>query len=777
MTRATTRVTGSLPVELTSFVGRHSQVASAKKVLESTRLLTLTGPGGVGKSRLGNRVAAEVHRAFRHGVWQVDLAEINDSKLLPLVIGTALGLHDVSADPGSRLAEFLQDRQLLLVLDNCEHLAEPVALLLKALLTTAPELRVLVTSRHVLGVEGEWVVSVPPLSVPPSEPRSNRAPAESFEAVKLFLERTEAALPGFSLSEDNLDPIVRICRRVDGIPLAIELAAARLRAYSLQQIACRLEQTLQLLRTGPRSAPVRHQTLHDTLNWSYTLCSPTEQVLWARLSVFSGGFGLDAVEEVCAGDPIASEDIFDLLGGLVDKSIVLKQHDVSGQEERFRMLDTVREFGRERLSALGEFHQIRVRHLDHFRGLAEQASTDYFSSREADWFQKVSTDRANVRAALELCLNEPEYAQNALRIATSLRTYWIAPGFILEGYQWLYKALSLDDEHTEDRARALWALSYIEILLGEVDAGLRTAAACRALADELGLSDLYTDLKLCESLAQFLRDDLPGALAIAEQAVVEGRKSATPAVTGEALFLATIMAVAQDDPRAEAYGSEAIALHDEHGAQLWKAFVLWVMALYWSRTGDQDRAVRNLREAIDIFVVLKHNLGLACCLDGLACVAVASGQPERAAELMGAAREIWRMGPARLPYHYVRQTAVDAAEQQTRNALGSVEFDNKLAQGTAMPLDTALTYAVESPAQTAPRHAVTLEATTLTRRETEIAEMVAQGLRNKEIAASLVISPRTVEAHVEHILGKLGFHSRAEIARWISRRDTSRSPD
>lgn len=780
MSNAAVRTLGNLPAEMTSFVGRRSELTATRKLLSSTRLLTLTGPGGVGKSRLGVRVATDVHRSFHDGVWLVDLAEINDGTLLPLVIGTAFGLQDASKDPESRLADFVHDKQLLLVLDNCEHVVEATAKLLKNLLTAASGLRVLTTSRHVLSVEGEYVLSVPPLTLPALEERGDRWADES-EAVALFVERGAAALSGFSLTEENQDTIAQICRRVDGVPLAIELAAARLRAYSPEQILCRLSQTFQLLAAGPRSAPVRHQTLHDTLKWSYELCSRSEQLLWARLSVFTGGFGLRAVEEVCIGDPIASEHVFDLLGSLVDKSIVTTQREPLSPDARFRMLDTVREYGRERLVEHGEDRELRLRHLDYFKKLAERGSVDYFSPREADWFREVGAERANIRSALELCVTHPEYARDALRIGTALRTYWIAPGFILEGYQWLRKSLALDREPTEARARALWAMSYIEILLGEVETGIRTMDQCKLLADQLDLRDLHTDLTLCASLAEFLRDDLEQALKIAEEGVAAGRAKGDPATTGEALFLATIMAFALNDPRAEMYGTEAVALHDEHGAQLWKAFVLWILGLYWCREDKLGKATVNLHQAIDIFQLLNHNLGLACCLDGLACVAVAAEQPEHAAKLMGAAQTIWRSGPARLPYIYVRKTVVDDAERRTKTSLGQNEFDANFSEGAALPLETALTLAVNraaklrvsSAAEPRSRRRGT-ESTNLTRRESEIADLVAQGMRNKQIAESLVISPRTVDAHVEHILVKLGFHSRAQIANWVARRKTAR---
>ena len=346
-TKSAASVRGALPAELTSFVGRRRELSETRRLLASSRMLTLTGVGGVGKTRLALRMAAEVRRTFPDGVWFVELAALHDAQLVPHTVANTLELRQVSADPAGDLAAYLERRRLLVVLDNCEHLTDACAMLASKLLAAAPGLRILATSRHVLGVEGEQILAVPPLSTRTA--RVEAGDAAHYESVRLFLDRAAAVAPDFEVGDGNRDAVVELCRRLDGIPLAIELAAVWLRTLSPVQILDRLEDRFRLLTSG-RSAAPRHQALDATVGWSYELCSPAEQLLWARLSVFSGGFDLEAAEEVCSGEGIPTADVLNLIASLVNKSIVIRIQATSHTTAWYQMLETIRQYGEERLA-------------------------------------------------------------------------------------------------------------------------------------------------------------------------------------------------------------------------------------------------------------------------------------------------------------------------------------------------------------------------------------------------------------------------------------------
>src|SRR5215469_612357 len=343
----------NLPIEITSFVGRRRELSVARRLLGDARLLTLAGAGGVGKTRLALRLAAEVRRTFAEGVWLADLAPLQDGELVPQTVVAALGLPDHSTRlPVETLLEHLVDKRLLLVLDNCEHVLGACAVLATKLLSEAEGLRILATSRQLLNIEGEQVLEVPPLSVPEPDQLSAAGSLIEYEAVRLFAERAAAVVPGFAVTAGNSAVVARLCQGLDGIPLAIELAAVRLRVLSVEQILERLDDRYRLLTRGSRTALERHQTLRAAIEWSYDLCSPQEQTLWKRLSVFSGGFDLEAVEQTCADEDIAQEDIFELVTGLIDKSILARQQH--GPRVRYRLLETIRQYGQGRLTESGQ---------------------------------------------------------------------------------------------------------------------------------------------------------------------------------------------------------------------------------------------------------------------------------------------------------------------------------------------------------------------------------------------------------------------------------------
>ncbi|HEY2578775.1 MAG TPA: NB-ARC domain-containing protein, partial [Streptosporangiaceae bacterium] len=415
------RVTGNLPAELTSFVGRRRELTEVRRLLASSRLVTLTGIGGVGKTRLALRAAAALHRAFRDGVWLVQLDQLRDEALVAQAVTAALGLQDRAGhDPAAALAEYLAGRQVLLVLDSCEHQLDAVAKLADVLLRAAPGLRVLATSRELLTMTGETVLAVPPLPVPEAGRPLTAAEVGVFPAVRLFAERAAQLVPGFAVTEANVAAVAGICRRLEGLPLAIELAAARLPVLSLEQIDARLGRWPGLLTGGDRTQPARQRTLRASIAWSYDLCSRAERLLWDRLSVFAGGFELDAVEGICTDAQLSAADVLELVGGLAGKSILITAH--RDGVARYRLPDPLRGYGLERLLDSGEYNTLRRRHQDWHEQLARRADSDWLSPRLTEWAARLHREHANVNAAQDFCHAEPGGAEAGLRLALSV---WI----------------------------------------------------------------------------------------------------------------------------------------------------------------------------------------------------------------------------------------------------------------------------------------------------------------------------------------------------------------
>lgn len=413
------RVNGNLPAEVTSFVGRRDELATAKRLLPTTRVLTLLGPGGMGKTRLSRQIGQLVARAFPDGVWLVELADLQDPNLVTLSVAEALNLRDESTAPLPRLTEFLADKRLLLILDNCEHLIEACAALVGRIIATTPDVRVLATSREVLGIPGEQVMPVPPLTVPDAD-----TGGES-DALQLFIERASAANPAFKATPANRAVLAEICRRLEGMPLALELAALRLRMFTPEQILHRLDDTMGLLSAGPRTAPERQQTIEGAIRWSYNLCTPAEQSLWEQLSVFAGGFDIEAAEAVC---DLGTGSLVGALTGLVDKSVVAQRYD--GDAARYSMLEPIRQFAADRLTERGHAQAVRARHRAHYRDLAMRGQTAYWTAADVQWFRELTREHANLRAALRSGLQDEPL--ETIATVTVLRPFWEHNRFLSE---------------------------------------------------------------------------------------------------------------------------------------------------------------------------------------------------------------------------------------------------------------------------------------------------------------------------------------------------------
>jgi len=760
--------TGRLVAESTSFVGRRHEVAEVKRLVTGNRLVTVTGAGGTGKTRLAVRVAGELRRAFADGVRQVDLAEVTDGSLVEYAVVQTLAVQAVTGVAGSRLiSDYLADRELLLVLDNCEHVLDACAPLIDRLLRSAPGLCVLCTSRQPLGVVGETVWTLPPLPVPPANEPDGWDPAR-YTALALFADRAAAVVPGFALTPDNAAEVAAICQRLDGLPLAIELAAALLRTRSLEQLAAGLNQRFRLL-SSRHAIPARHARLRDTFEWSYALCSPAEQALWARLSVFAG-FDVESATAVCSGPELPPELMLDAVVGLVDKSVVMREE--AGGATRYRMLETVREYGLDRLGG-PEGTRLRRRHRDWYLARAERLDAEWFGPAQEWWSRTIRAEYANLRIALRWSFATEAETVAGVRLAAALRAYWVAGGALAEGRYWLRQALDAYREPTAVRLRAL--LAYTQVLVTQMDRvqGAASSAECLRLAHQLDDPLLLARATQMRGVYELrCGDDLPRARKLLEDALdrhtAGGRNPEGLAMAR--LSLAVALLFQGDIERAAALCAECREFCDSWGEQWWRSHTLVGSALVALALGDPARATGYLRESLRQRDALGDVFGVAHALDVLVSAAVFDGDAVRAATLRGASNRTWHsvgvLGSGSRYYREQDRKRID----QARRELGDEAFEAAFRDGWRLSFREAIAYALQTKAAPESAAATPAETSPLTPRERQVARLVAEGLSNRQIAARLVISQRTAESHVENILAKLGFTSRTQIAAWAARR-------
>ncbi|WP_159767176.1 ATP-binding protein [Streptomyces sp. HM190] len=844
------RISG-FPAELTSFVGRRDEAAEVRRLLSAGRLLTLTGPGGVGKTRLAGHVAEQVARAFPDGVWLVPLAALRDEAFVPHAVNDALGVRNETVRPPlDVLVEYLRDRRALIVLDNCEHLPRSCATLAGTVLAATEGVRILATSRHRLGVAGERLFEVPPLPAPPAEDVGPEA-VETFPAVKLFADRAAAVVPGFTVGAANQRAVARLCRRLDGLPLAIELAAVRVRALGVDQLVERLDDRYQLLTCGsPTSAP-RHRTLRSAVDWSHELCTPEEQTVWARLSVFVGGFDLAAAEAVCGGDAPGGDgtgeaeagdggtagttgtagisgtatagavgtagtpapagtggaartdslDVLDAVAGLVDKSVLVREeHD---GRVRYRLLVSLRDYGLEKLNDLGETVATRRRHRDHFARLGAAYERAWFGPDQVDITERLRLDQDDFRAALDFCLTTPGEAQHGLRLASTLWFHWVAYGVWGEGRHWMDGALLAGARPDGALTRALWAGALTSLVHSRSAAVLAGPDPGRpAPADD-------TELPVPAPPPVTLG---PG----------RARTSHASFVVLTRIELACTLVSRGRAAEAIPLCAEAVAVCEAHGEQWVRSWALRVLALaHWS-SGEYERAAGHARACLRLPYTERRHQGLAQTLDLLAAAEALAGRAERAAVLHGAVDRLWHAIGGD-PTAAQRPDGPSAAEHHAREVLGDHAYERSRRRGAALSPEETMAYALEEAAAPTPtatagtapvpvpgrgpssairgagravagpapgaRDARTPAGSRapdtaaaprppaapvpLTRRELQVAALVAQGRTNKQIADHLVIARRTAEGHVERILVKLGFRNRSQVAAWFSARSWS----
>ena len=757
-----------LPAELTSLVGRRAELAAIRRHLGEAPLVTLTGPGGVGKTRLALRTARDLAGHYRDGATFVALAEVRESAGVTAAIVGALGLQDRSTEwSGAMLVTQLVDRRLLLVLDNCEHVLDEAASLAGTLLRGCPDLQVIATSRQALGVAGEVTEEILAMSMP--DP-ADSAPGEAWrsDAVSLFVERAAARRGGFALDANSAPAVLELCRRLDGLPLALELAAVRLDALGIGALTSGLDERMTLLGTGDRSYLPHQRTMEATIDWSYQLLDDAERLLWSRLSVFVGGFEIDAIEAVCADDELPRASIAGLVASLVEKSLVHRLQRTG--RERFRILEVLRDFARERLREHGTERDLRLRHLAWVRSVAAVAGAH--DSREAAAFARIRADRSNLWAALEFCAGDAELAEQGVAICRDLFEYWLTEGHFSKVIGILTAFLDAAPGPSKMRADALWVSSLLSAAQSDHDKALAHGEEALAVGRAVGDAASVAFALIALGAACWVGSRPEEAIAHADQAVKLGQAMGLPFATLAAMDVRGIAEVFSGDLDAGIRtGYETIALSEQSGEGAVRAYAYHFLSIAELRAGNPGEGKRLARAGIEIRRDLGDVTGVAHLAEVLAFVAIAEGDHRRATTLLGGADALWRIAAGK-EYEPLLAAQADAAAA-ARGRLGQRGYDAAFGAGQAMSRDELIGYSLglAEPPAPARRPAVAEQPGGLSRREMEVARLVADGTSNAAVATQLFISERTVESHVANIFNKLGIDSRVAIARWVTALD------
>jgi non-specific serine/threonine protein kinase len=804
MKSSATRAT--FPAVLTSFVGREREIRDVLGLLAASRLVVLTGTAGCGKTRLALRVSADAGGQYAGGVYRVELARVADRAGVVQAIGKALHVADEPGRPLlDRALDALAGKRVLLVLDNCEHLLSACADVAETLLAAAG-LHILATSREPLGVTGERRYPVPPMALPPDGLPPHEL--QQYDSVRLFVERARAVLPDFALTRGNAAVITSICRRLDGLPLAIELASARVNVLTVEQIAARLDDRFGLLGAAPGVSYSQHRTLRNAVDWSYDLLSTPEQILLRRLSVFAGGCSLASAEAVCAGEGLEREQVLEVLSSLVNKSLVVSR-TLQRDEARYSLLETIREYAREKLSDEREASMLQGRHLQWFLYLAEETAPKLVGPYQQLWLDWLESEYDNIRAALAYSL-ESDSIEVGLRIATAIYQFWTIRDYAQEGLTWLERLLARADDRVPAVVRAN-ALAYAAFLSGfrrNTPAQIRYGQEAAALAETTGdegkralawavaaqafgaraAGDYNTEFRLEQRAIELYRELgenylLGVSLSTSSfTAMSLGMFDAARAMLDEGLALlraagnvyrvAMALNYSGDLARCErtyvqarkAY-EESISLLRNLGAVRDLASALHNLGHTYLHLGEIERAHDLFRESMALHRAQQNTPGMAECLTGFAALSVVRGLAAPGARLLAAAvatggERVATAWPAtRMEYEHYLALA--------RAGLTEAEFEAEQAAGQEYSIEQAVDYALELASRAAAARSAGETPGGLSVREREVAALIGQGKSNAEIAAELVVSKRTVEKHIANILSRLALANRAQIVRWV----------
>jgi predicted ATPase/DNA-binding CsgD family transcriptional regulator len=815
---------GNLPIPLSSFFGREHEAGEIRGLLRSNRLVTLTGTGGCGKTRLSIKIAQELSGEFEHGIWLVELASISDPALVPQTIAAALKVRERSGqDLMDLLADSLFDRPVLLVIDNCEHLILACAQIVETLLQKCPDLKILATSREALGLAGEIAWIVQPLSLPEQQPWTNPVSArdavhsyEGSESVQLFVARAKSIASDFELTEENGAWVAEICRRLDGMPLAIELAAARVRSLTVREIAQRLDDRFNLLTGGSRTGHPRQQTLTATLDWSYTLLSDVEGKVLQRLSVFAGGATLEAVEAVCAGEGVDSEGVLDILSHLLEKSLVIVDKSEGG-ETQYGLLETIRQYALEKLEGSGELAQARDRHLEYFLRVAESANPKLYSSEEVSWLDRFEAEHDNFRFALEWSRKSEEKTEVWLRLTAALGFFWNHRGYFTEGRERLAAILEKTKTwRTVPRALALYRTAQLAFDQTDYPESLVLLDEALSIYQELGsagrlghahtlimLGDVWRcmgnyekSFSLLDQGLHFMRelndrDGLVRALwQIAYCFVSAGDYQQSERYYSEALQLsrqgsddlsiATILSGlaeaalrGRDLARAATLEEESLALRRNAGEKWGIAVSLANFAWISLKQNDFEKAASLFVESLAIRREIGDRGGVAWCLEKLAKLNILIGQKKSQQDRVEAYRMAVRLFGAAAALRAPVGSVIDQADMaeyerdldMLKMTLGTGEFDGMWEEGGGIPFEELFEELSAATAKGSEQKKKE-QFGGLTEREREVAALIAQGKSNRDIAKAMTVGIKTVETYVTRILNKLNFDSRVQIATW-----------
>ena len=771
-----------LPAELSSFIGRRHELARIRHALARSRVVTLSGPGGVGKTRLALRVAAHLVASYPDGVRMVELAAVQDPTLVADTVVAGFGLRSAATlTPIEALVGHLRDRAMLLVLDNCEHVRDAVGAVISLVLDSCPEVSILATSRHSLEVPGEDLLTVPPLPVPPPG-RLARTPEAllPYDAVRLFEDRATSAWAPFEVTTENQAAVAELVRRLDGVPLAIELAAVRVRTLSADQILDRLEDRFALLSRGNRAALSRQQSLRALLDWSHDLLAPEERLLWGRASVFAGSFDADDLAAVVSDDVLPAPSLAGLADELVKKSILVQEETPLGP--RFSQLQSIKEYGLRKLADEAHLEQLRDRHLVHYRDEAVTAAREMFGPSGVAWFRRLSAEHDDFRAALERCAADSGPGQDGpgedgAAIVGALLHYWVMTGRFSEGRHWVRRLLAGTSPTAAGRTALLVVAGRLAVLQGDVEEGrtlLEQALAGTTLPDDAtwrahALHGL--------ALAALFWGEPSEARTRFEEALSLHQAGEDPFGVPLALIqLATLHAALGETEQATTYAEECIRLSTQAGEMWCAAMARWTQALVAWREG-RPHAVRSYaREVLRLKEPFGDRLGMAMCLEVVAWTAGAGQRHEEAARLLGAVGSALDSVGGGL-FRTLQESHEDCVAR-TRAALGDADYDRLVSEGAALRFEDAVALGLGGrggsgssavPADGAPSR----QQQRLTRRESEVARLVAEGLTDREIAERLVLARRTAEGHVQGALRKLGFTSRQQLAGWVEQQVSS----
>ena len=813
----TQRTRGNLPSLLSAFIGREQEMEQVEQLLLSHRLVTIAGPGGAGKTRLALQLASKLQAGFEDGIWLVELASLSDATLIEQTVASCLDIREQTGKPFiETLVSHLASLEILLILDNCEHLVTACAQFAETVLRRCPRLKILVTSREVLGIDGEVVWNIPSLSLPESQPWKSPSAAQTAievykqsEAVQLFLDRAGRIIHGFDLNVENGAWIAEICRQLDGMPLAIELAATRVRAMSVEQIAQRLDDRFRLLIGGSRTAEPRQQTLAATLDWSYMLLSEAEQKVLQRLSVFSGGCTIEAAQAICSSGETVDEDVLNEIYRLVEKSLVVVDR-FEGGKTRCRLLESIRQYAQSKLIESGEGGEISDRHLKYYVQWAEKTENYLIGSEQLYWLERYEMEHDNVRAALEWGQSVPEGGLLCLRLAAAMGHFWRLHNYISEGRLHFKTALANHDalQPTLHRAHALYSAYVLAFYQSDYPVVRELAEEALSIANSLGSSGRLEAANALEMLAEVASEtgDYSTAPKLYEQALAVYREVGHLVGIGDTLKMLGYSAMRNGEyEHAQNYLEEALVVCRQAGDLRHISSTLLGLSDLAIRRGHFERAGVLLKESLQITQPLGQNWGVAAilgamgwlalcrgefkemkkflqeslrlriesgdvggiawCLEKLAEAACRENQYENSSIILGCAAALRK--PINSVMDHIDQPNYERIISDLRSALGPETFTAAWAEGQTLPLEQVVELALAEPESTKNESKYKDEFGGLTKRELEAALLISKGKSNREIAEAMTVGVKTVETYVTRILNKLGFDSRVQIATWV----------